>query len=106
MKSAVEPGQGINSISFQLSDEQREIVEVARAFARERLRPAADEIQRAVSDGGAAAWKLPDGLLADAAAAGLLTYAVPEADGGGGLDAITSAMVMEELSAGDRKSVV
>ena len=101
MDAATEPAQGINPITFAPSDEQREIVAVARAFAQERLRPAADEMQRAITEHGLGAWNLPDGLAADAAAAGLLSYAIPEAEGGGGLDALTSAMVMEELAAGD-----
>ncbi|MCW2927286.1 MAG: acyl-CoA dehydrogenase [Thermoleophilia bacterium] len=92
---------GVNRISFERTDDQRELVAVARAFAQERLRPAADAMQREMSEGGIGAWRLPDGLLAEASAAGLLTYAIPEADGGGGLDPVTSAMLMEELTAGD-----
>ena len=92
---------GINGVSFVRSDEQEELVALARAFARERLRPAADAMSRAVAEHGVGAWAVPDGLLADAAAAGLLTYAIPEQYGGGGLDSVTSAMVMEELAAGD-----
>ena len=91
----------VNDISFALSDEQRELVDVARRFAMERLRPAADEIARSMAEHGMSGWKLPDGLLAEAAAAGLLTYAIPEEFGGGGLDAVTSAMLQEELCAGD-----
>ncbi|MEO6867266.1 MAG: acyl-CoA dehydrogenase family protein, partial [Gaiellales bacterium] len=74
---------------------------LARTFARERLRPAADSMQRAMTERGIGAWQLPDGLLADASAAGLLTYSIPAEHGGGGLDAVTSSMLMEELSAGD-----
>ncbi|MEO6867871.1 MAG: acyl-CoA dehydrogenase family protein [Gaiellales bacterium] len=91
----------INPISFAPSDEQREIVAVARAFAQERLRPAADSMQRTIAEHGLSAWALPEGLLADAAQAGLLSYSIPEEAGGGGLDALTCAMVMEELSVGD-----
>ncbi len=100
MNSITEPEPGINHITFARSDEQRELVTVANAFARERLRPAADEMQRAVTEHGIGAWKVPDGLLAEAAAAGLLTYAIPEPHGGG-LDAVTSSMLMEELTWGD-----
>ncbi|MCW2925383.1 MAG: acyl-CoA dehydrogenase [Thermoleophilia bacterium] len=101
MDLAAGPEPGINHITFALGEEQRELVAVARRFAQERLRPAADAMQREMSEHGIGAWRVPDGLLADAAAAGLLTYAIPEASGGGGLDAVTSAMLMEELTAGD-----
>src|SRR4051812_46322311 len=102
MESAVENDPvSINPITFAPSDEQREIVAVARAFAAERMRPAAEEMQRAMSEHGFGAWKLPEGLVAEAAQAGLLSYAIPEAVGGGGLDALSSAMVMEELAVGD-----
>lgn len=100
MGSTIEPTDGINPISFALGDEQRELVAVAHAFAADRLRPAADAMERAMTEHGAGAWAVPDGLLAAAAAAGLLTYAVPEPHGSG-LDAITSAMLMEELAWGD-----
>lgn len=91
----------INPISFAPSDEQREIVSLARAFAQERMRPAADEMQRAMTEQGIGAWELSIELVREAAGAGLLAYSLPEEVGGGGLDALTSAMVMEELAAGD-----
>lgn len=90
----------LNAISFELTDEQREFVAVARAFAAERMRPAAEAMQRAVTEHGIGAWALPDGLLADAAAAGLLTYALPDPYGTG-VDPVTAAMLMEELAVGD-----
>jgi acyl-CoA dehydrogenase len=43
----------------------------------------------------------PDGLLARAAALGLASHAIPEAYGGGGQSAVTSALIAEELSWGD-----
>jgi alkylation response protein AidB-like acyl-CoA dehydrogenase len=91
----------INTISFELGDEQRELVSFARTFARDTIRPAAAQIERDLREGGAAAWKLPTELLATAASAGLLTYAIPTEHGGSGLDPLTSAMIMEELAAGD-----
>ncbi|MCW2922475.1 MAG: acyl-CoA dehydrogenase [Thermoleophilia bacterium] len=100
MDTTIDVEQGINRITFARTDEQRELVAVANAFARERLRPAADAMQRAIAEHGFGAWQVPDGLLAEAAAAGLLTYAIPEPHGSG-LDAVTSAMLMEELTWGD-----
>ena len=100
MDTITEPDQGINRITFARTDEQRALVAVARAFAQERLRPAAAAMQRAVTEHGTGAWKVPDGLLAEAAGAGLLTYAIPEPHGSG-LDAVTCSMLMEELTWGD-----
>lgn len=91
---------GINAISFAQSDEQRELVAVARAFAQDRLRPAADQMQREIAEHGVGAWAVPDGLLRQAAEAGLLTYSIAEPHGLG-LDAVTSSMLAEELTAGD-----
>jgi alkylation response protein AidB-like acyl-CoA dehydrogenase len=87
-------GSTINNISFELSDEQRELVGAARDFALNELRPTADRLQR---DG----WELPTDLMAQAGSLGLSSYAMPEEFGGGGLDPVTSAMMMEELSFGD-----
>lgn len=91
----------VNQISFELTSEQHEIVGVARAFAQEKLRPAADKLQREINEKGFSAWAMPDGLLEEAARAGLLSYSIPEEFGGGGFDALTSSMIMEELAAGD-----
>ncbi len=83
----------MNSISFALSSEQEAIRDTARDFARSQMRP---EVQRLERD-----WRLPRELLAAAASLGLTTYALPEHVGGGGLDPVTSAIVMEELAWGD-----
>jgi alkylation response protein AidB-like acyl-CoA dehydrogenase len=102
MDTTMDPTESINRITFARTDEQQELIAVARAFAREKLRPAADQMQREMTEHGLHAWKVPDGLREEAAAAGLLTYAIPEQYGGMGLDAVTCAMLMEELSAGDQ----
>lgn len=81
------------TIGFEPTEEQRAIVEVAREFAINELRPAADRLERE--------WVEPRELIAAAAAAGLTSYALPEQYGGGGLDPVTSSMVMEELAYGD-----
>ncbi|MBC7644208.1 MAG: acyl-CoA dehydrogenase family protein [Thermoleophilia bacterium] len=83
----------INNISFALSDEQRELIALAHEFAANELRPAAAEFELE--------WRVPTELLAKAAEAGLLTYAIPEEYGGGGVDAVTAALLMEELTWGD-----
>jgi alkylation response protein AidB-like acyl-CoA dehydrogenase len=85
----VEPAMGI---SFTLTPEQRELQALAREFAANELRPIAAEW-----DGRGA---YPPGLLARAAALGLTSYRIPREYGGGGVDAVTGAIVAEELSFG------
>ncbi len=51
----------------------------------------------------AAGWEmgLPDGLLAEVAALGLLGVLIPEAHGGAGMDPLAFAIAVEELAVGD-----
>lgn len=79
-------------ISFEPTDEQRELLALAREFAERELRPIAAEWD--------AREEYPPGLLEQAARLGLTSYAIPDRYGGGGADAITSALVAEELSWG------
>ncbi len=79
-------------ISFTLTPEQRELQALAREFAANELRSIAAEW-----DGRGA---YPPGLLARAAALGLTSYRIPREYGGGGVDAVTGAIVAEELSFG------
>jgi alkylation response protein AidB-like acyl-CoA dehydrogenase len=79
-------------ISFQLTDEQRSLQELAHDFAERELRPIAAEYDERE--------EYPPELLAKAAAVGLTSYAIPAEYGGGGADAVTSALIAEELSWG------
>jgi alkylation response protein AidB-like acyl-CoA dehydrogenase len=79
-------------IGFQPSDEQRELRRLAHEFAERELRPIAREWDEKED--------FPPDLLAKAARAGLTSYAIPAEYGGGGVDAVTSALVAEELSWG------
>jgi alkylation response protein AidB-like acyl-CoA dehydrogenase len=79
-------------IAFTLTDEQRELQALAHEFAARELRPIAGECDRSDT--------FPLGLLPKAAALGLTSYAVPREFGGGGVDAVTAAIVAEELSWG------
>lgn len=79
-------------ISFELTDEQRELQRLAHEFAERELRPIAREWDERE--------EYPPGLLAKAAALGLTSYAIPQEHGGGGVDAVTSALIAEELSWG------
>jgi alkylation response protein AidB-like acyl-CoA dehydrogenase len=79
-------------ISFELTDEQRDLQRLAHEFAERELRPIA------------AAWDeredYPPDLLAKAARVGLTAYGIPSEYGGGGVGAVTSALIAEELSWG------
>jgi alkylation response protein AidB-like acyl-CoA dehydrogenase len=79
-------------ISFEPTDEQRELQQLAHEFAARELRPIAPEWDERED--------YPPDLLATAARAGLTSYAIPAAHGGGGADAVTSALISEELSWG------
>jgi alkylation response protein AidB-like acyl-CoA dehydrogenase len=79
-------------ISFTLTAEQGELRDLAHDFAANELRPVAAEWD-ARND-------FPPDLLAKAARLGLSATRVPPKYGGGGVDAVTAAIVAEELSWG------
>jgi alkylation response protein AidB-like acyl-CoA dehydrogenase len=76
-----------------LTDEQRQIRDTLREFARERLAP------------NAAAWDrehtFPRDALRSLGELGALGVVVPEAWGGAGLDYVCLAVALEEIAAGD-----
>jgi alkylation response protein AidB-like acyl-CoA dehydrogenase len=81
-------------IDFEPSEEQQLIVETVRQFARNEVRPRARDCDEAA--------KLPSELLQEAHALGLVTNAIDERFGGGGMrSAVTGALVAEELAWGD-----
>jgi alkylation response protein AidB-like acyl-CoA dehydrogenase len=82
----------VSGISFQLTDEQRELQALAHEFAERKLRPIAGECD--------ARNHFPEGLLQKAAGAGLTSYAIPKEYGGGGVSALTASLIAEELSWG------
>ena len=86
---AVSAGAGIG---FELSPEQRELRELAHEFAERELRPIAREWDERED--------CPPELLAKAAALGLTSHAIPAEYGGGGVSAVTSTLVGEELAWG------
>ena len=79
-------------ISFQPTEEQRSAQRLAHEFAERELRPIAAEWDEREA--------FPPDLLARAARVGLTSYAIPSDYGGGGADAVTSALISEELSWG------
>ena len=79
-------------ISFDLTPEQRELRELAHDFAERELRPIAREWDDRED--------CPAELLGKAAALGLTSHAIPVEYGGGGVAAVTSSLIAEELSWG------
>ena len=76
-----------------LTEEQQQIVDMARAFAEGELRPHATEWE--------AAGYVPDAVVTKMGELGLMGMLVPEEWGGAGVDYGTYALVVEELAAGD-----
>lgn len=76
-----------------INDEQREIVEVAQQFARERLLPFAAEWDRE--------HRFPREALAEMGQLGFLGMLVPEQWGGCDTGYLTYALALEEIAAGD-----
>ena len=79
-------------ISFDLTPEQRELRDLAHDFAERELRPIAREWDDRED--------CPPELLGKAAALGLTSHAIPVEFGGGGVAAVTSSLIAEELSWG------
>lgn len=75
-----------------LTETQDQVREMARSFADEVIRPAAESLDRDE--------RFPAEIYDQMAALGLFGIGVPEAMGGPGFDTLTYAVVMEELSRG------
>src|SRR5436190_2941329 len=86
------PDAAETGIGFEPTPEQRELQALAHEFAERELRPIAREWDEREA--------YPPRLLAKAAAAGLTAYAIPSEHGGGGVGAVTGALIAEELSWG------
>ena len=91
--SLAESSSSLSSrICFELTPEQRELQELAHDFAERELRPIALECDRRE--------ETPPELLRRAARLGLTSFAIPREYGGGGVDAVTAAIIGEELAWG------
>jgi cyclohexanecarboxyl-CoA dehydrogenase len=80
-------------MDFEFAPEQRALAERIRAFAADRLAPAAADDDRRE--------RLRPGLFAELAAEGLFALRVPAAYGGQAASAVSTGIVLEELAAGD-----
>jgi acyl-CoA dehydrogenase len=80
-------------MDFRLDDEQRAIVDTARAFVTNELYPHEDEVDRL----GDVPPELVDEIRGKAIKAGLYAANMPEELGGGGLDAVGMTLFEREL---------
>ncbi len=76
-----------------LTEEQRMIRDMARAFAREKIRPEADSWEKA--------GRVPADFLREMGGLGLLGMTVPEEWGGAGTDTVSYALALMEIAGGD-----
>jgi butyryl-CoA dehydrogenase len=79
-------------MDLQLTEEQTLLRDTVRSFSREQLLPVAAEIDET--------GRFPKAQVAGMAELGLMGIAVPEELGGAGMDAVSYALAMEEISAG------
>ena len=79
-------------MDFDLSEEQRLLVDSARAFAAHELSPHAADWDRD--------HHFPTDVIRRAAEQGYLALYLPEADGGLGLSRLSASLIFEQLSAG------
>ncbi len=80
-------------MDFGLTDEQRSIVEVTRAFVERELYPHEEEVERT----GVLRPELTEQIRAKALSAGLVAANMPEEVGGAGLDTVTWVLYEKEL---------
>jgi butyryl-CoA dehydrogenase len=78
-------------MDFELTEEQRLIRDTARDFAARKIAPKAAELDET--------GRWPSEIVSEMAELGLLGMAVPEQYGGAGMDALSYALAMEEVSA-------
>src|SRR3954468_10355118 len=84
--------QSTGGISFELSDEQKALRDLAREFAEREIRPKAAEYDEHSTH--------PADVIAKAHEVGLMNLHVPDAYGGLALSAFDGMLVGEELSWG------
>jgi len=77
-------------VNFELSDEQRLLRDTVRDFARNEVRPVAEELDRTKS--------FPYEIVAKMGELGLMGIPFPEEYGGGGADTLSYALAVEELA--------
>jgi short-chain 2-methylacyl-CoA dehydrogenase len=89
MLLAAEPRSN-HQMDFDLTDEQRLLRDTVRDFARRRVAPVAEELDRTKS--------FPYEIVAELGGLGLMGIPFPEEYGGGGADTLSYALAVEELA--------
>ena len=77
-------------MNFELSDEQRLLRDTVREFARQEIRPVAEELDRTKS--------FPYEIVAKLGGLGLMGIPFPQEYGGGGADTLSYVLAVEELT--------
>jgi butyryl-CoA dehydrogenase len=85
-------------MNFDLTDEQRAIQSLCRDFAREKVRPRAEEID--------AKEEFPYDLVKQMAELGLLGLPFPEEYGGAGADTVSYALAVMEIARADASTAI
>jgi butyryl-CoA dehydrogenase len=78
-------------MEFELTDEQKMIRDTAREFAAREIAPKAAELDKS--------GRWPSEILTKMAELGLMGVAIPQEHGGAGMDTLSYALAMEEISA-------
>jgi butyryl-CoA dehydrogenase len=78
-------------MEFELTQEQKMIRDTAREFAAREIAPKAAELDKS--------GRWPSEILAKMAELGLMGVAIPQEHGGAGMDTLSYALAMEEISA-------
>jgi len=84
-------------IGFELSDEQKQLQEVARRFAEKEIRPVAAQIDNVIDPREA----FPGDVIRKGFELGFHSLLIPEQYGGVGATPLEYAILLEELAAGD-----
>ena len=90
MLVAAGPRFNAPTMDFDLTDEQRLLRDTVRDFARQRVAPVAEELDRTK--------RFPYEIVAELGELGLMGIPFPEEYGGGGADTLSYALAVEELA--------
>ncbi|MBV9333969.1 MAG: acyl-CoA dehydrogenase family protein, partial [Candidatus Eremiobacteraeota bacterium] len=85
-------------MDFDLTDEQKAIAALAREFAREEVRPRAEEMDRNE--------RFPYELVAKMAELGFMGLPFPEQYGGAGADTVSYALAVMEIARADASTAI
>ena len=87
-----------SAMDFDLTDEQRAIQSLAREFARDEVRPRAEEMDRDE--------RFPSELVAKMAELGFMGLPFPEEYGGAGADTVSYALAVMEIARADASTAI